>query len=73
MRKLFIAFVLLSMISAPAFAGVRDGANATASHAGSVNSAGSAGHTGSISTAGSTGSAGSAGGVASPGSAVGGR
>jgi len=67
MRKLFIAFVLLSMVSTPAFAGLRDGANATANHSGSHSGAGAAGAAGSI------GSAGSAGGVASAGSAVGGQ
>ncbi len=73
MRKLFIAFVLLSLVSAPAFAGVRDGANATANHSGSLSGTGAAGRAGSIGSAGSTAGAGSVGGVASPGSAVGGR
>jgi len=67
MRKLFIAFVLLSMVSAPAFAGIRDGANATANHSGSLGGAGAAG------AAGSTGSVGSAGGVGSASGAAGGR
>ena len=73
MRKLFIAFVLLSMVSTPAFAGLRDGANATANHAGSASGAGAAGRAGSIGGAGSTAGAGSAGSVASAGSAVGGQ
>ena len=47
MRKLFIAFVLLSMVSAPAFAGMRDSASASASRAGSYSGAGSAGSTAS--------------------------
>ena len=67
MRKLFTAFVLLSMVSAPAFAGIRDGANATANHSGSLGGAGAAG------AAGSTGSVGSAGGVGSASGAAGGR
>ena len=43
MRKLFIAFALLSMLSAPAFAGDRQSASASASHGGSYNVGGSAG------------------------------